>query len=584
MKMIRKSKYIKLALALLIPIAIGFTGCNDDYLETSNKFGSNTDTFYKTKDDFDAALGGVYYSLYLEGGNVFGEEHIVSMLLGDLMLGGGGPDDQGAKNVDSFVDPNDDTYRDLWKETYNGIFRANNILEKIIDADLSEDFETPEEEETYKTQILGETYFMRAFLFYRAAKFFGGMPLMTSASTPTDVPRASFSETFGQIAWDIQQSIDLLPEIDPAAIPADDYGHTNHWIAQALLARVYLFYTGYMTNIEGQATESMDLPDGSTISKQNVIDELTDCVQNSGYALVSDFRNLWPYSYMNQQAGSVIYPWADTEGLSWVGQDGFSSSIGTGNTEVMFALRYSFADWGWVKGQRTTNRACLFFALRGNSGLTPFGEGWGWGTVHSNLFNQWDNADPRKLGSILQVGMAEEGTDGYAGDKGDHETGLFNKKYIHLEYDEGTGMEGLFNHVYSWANTDMQLRHAQDFYFIRFADVLLMLSELTEDATYMNMVRSRAGLPDVAYSIEALKQERLHELAFEGLRWFDLVRWGDVEDDTKNFFDDEISIRNSGSPATYSVTYRSETKGLVSIPETEIRLSNGVYEQNPGWE
>jgi hypothetical protein len=129
----------------------------------------------------------------------------------------------------------------------------------------------------------------------------------------------------------------------------------------------------------------------------------------------------------------------------------------------------------------------------------------------------------------------------------------------------------------------MQLRHAQDFYYMRFADVLLMLSELTENAQYMNMVRERAGLDPIAYSLDALKQERLHEFAFEGLRWFDLVRWGDVDDPSKNFFDNEITVRNSGSPATYRINYPAATKGLVSIPESEIRLSNGVYQQNPGW-
>ena len=154
---------------------------------------------------------------------------------------------------------------------------------------------------------------------------------------------------------------------------------------------------------------------------------------------------------------------------------------------------------------------------------------------------------------------------------------------MHLEYDDGTGMKGLFNYIYDWPNTDMQLRHAQDFYYMRFADVLLMLSELTEDAQYMNQVRDRAGLDPIAYSLDALKQERLYELAFEGLRWFDLVRWGDVNDNSKNFFDNTIQVGNSGTVATYQVNYRPETKGLVSIPETEIRLSNGVYEQNPGW-
>lgn len=563
-------------------VLVVLAGCDDSFLDMTNKFGSNTDTFYKTKSDYDAALGGVYNSLYISGGNVFAEEHITASLLDDTMLGGGGPDDQGAKNVDAFIDPNDDTYRDLWIETYNGIFRANTIIEKIVESDLSADFADLSEEEAYKNQILGEMYFMRGFLLFRAAKFFGGMPLIVATNTPRDINRASFSETFGQIASDLKLSIELMPEIDPADIPLAEYGHTNHWVAQAYLARVYLFYTGYMTNIEGEPTSEFTLPDGSTIGKQYVIDQLTDCVNNSGYELQDDFRNLWPYSYINQSAGSVKYQWAEDEGLEWAGQDGFNSAVGTGNKEVMFALRYTFADWGWPRGQRTTNRTALFMALRGNSGLTPFGEGWGWGTIHPDFVAQWDNADPRKFGSVLRVGVAEEGTAGYSGDKGDHETGFFNKKYIHLEYDEG-GMKGLFNYVYNWPNTDMQLRHAQDFYYMRFADVLLMLSELTEDAQYMNRVRDRAGLPDVAYSLDALKQERLHELAFEGLRWFDLVRWGDVNDDSKNYFDNLVQVRNSGSVANYSVNYRPETKGLVSIPESEIRLSNGVYQQNQGW-
>lgn len=567
---------------IIAMLLLAMAGCDDSFLETSNKFGSNTDTFYKTKADFDAAVSGVYNSLYLSGGNVFAEEHITAALLDDIMLGGGGPDDQSAKNVDAFVDPNDDTYKDLWVETYNGIFRANNIIEKIAGADLSPDFSSEEEAQLYKDQTLGEMYFMRGFLLFRAAKFFGGMPLMTSSSTDRRAPRSSFSETFGQIASDLKQAIEFMPEINPAGIPETTYGHANHWVAQAYLARVYLFYTGYMTNIEEQPTTEFTLPDGSTITKQNVIDELTDCVNNSGYALQDDFRNLWPYSYVNESAGSAKYPWADNEGLAWAGQDGFNSTVGTGNTEVMFALRYSFGDWNWSLGQRTTNRFCLFMALRGNSGLIPFGEGWGWGTVHPDFFQEWDDDDVRKKGSILQVGVADEGTAGYAADKGDHETGLFNKKYIHLEHDKD-GMKGLFNYIYGWPNLDMQLRHAQDFYYMRFADVLLMLSELTEDATYMNLVRERAGLDDVAYSLDALKEERLHELAFEGLRWFDLVRWGDVDDDTKNYYDNEINVKNSGTEAVYRVTYRPETKGLVSIPESEIRLLNGVYTQNPGW-
>ena len=86
----------------------------------------------------------------------------------------------------------------------------------------------------------------------------------------------------------------------------------------------------------------------------------------------------------------------------------------------MFVQRFSFGDWGWSNGNIYTNRLALFTGLRDNS-LVPFGQGWGWCTVNPNLFTGWDDNDPRKLGSILQVGQADQGTGDYVGDKGDHE-------------------------------------------------------------------------------------------------------------------------------------------------------------------
>jgi hypothetical protein len=247
----------------------------------------------------------------------------------------------------------------------------------------------------------------------------------------------------------------------------------------------------------------------------------------------------------------------------------------------MFVQRFSFGDWGWSNGNIYTNRLSLFESIRDNS-LVPFGQGWGWCTINPNLWNQWDDNDPRKVGSILQVGQADQATDGYVADKGDHETGFFSKKYTSIQYPDPTNgdqVTGMFVQLYKWGNTDFQLMHAQDFIFMRYADVLLMHSEITQTADGLNAVRARAGLPAVGYSLDALKQERLHEFAFEGLRWFDIVRWGDVD----TAFDYTLNVNNSGTPATYHANYRSETKGLVPIPETEMRLANGIYDQNPGW-
>jgi hypothetical protein len=552
------------------------TSCSD-YLDSENIYGKGLETFYKTPTDISEATAGVYNAIYTS--NVHSEEQMAANLMDNMMFGGGGPDDKTAKWADNFEDPVDDTYRDMWVQSYNGISRANAIIEKTENADFSAYFTTKEAADTFKKQAIGEALFMRSFFYFRLAKFFGGVPLIVTVSGSRTVPRSTYTETFAQIASDLKLAIETMPATPFPSIPTASYGHANKWVAEAYLARVYLFYTGYMTNMEQKATVDLPLVGGKTLTATDVAGYLNDCMSNSGHALVSDFRNLWPYSYVNKASGKNVLPWATTNNLSWVGQDGAHPTFGTGNLETMFVQRFSFGDWQWSNGNIYTDRLCLFSSLRDNS-LVPFGQGWGWCTVSPKLWNNWADTDPRKVGSILQVGKAEQGTGGYVADKGDHETGYFNKKYTALQYPNAAGSTvGMFVQLYNWGNTDMQLMHAQDFIFMRYADVLLMHSEITKTATGMNAVRARAGLPAVAYSLDAIKDERLHEFAFEGLHWFDLIRWGDVN----TAFNDTFPVRNSGKDATYSVKYRTEIKGLVPIPETEMRLSNGVYTQNPGW-
>jgi starch-binding outer membrane protein, SusD/RagB family len=570
----------KILLIIVVFTGILVTGC-EDLLDTRNLYQKDLGNFYKTPTDITEAMGGVYNALYV--GGVFSEEHLTANLMSDYMLGGGGPDDISAKNCDRFLDPTEDTYRDLWRQTYNGVYRTNAIIEAVTDADYSSYFDTEAEALEFKNTALGEAYFMRGFFMYRAARFFGGMPIIPRTDSPRDVPRSTLAETFGQIAADFIMAAETLPAIDPTAVPLAEYGHANRWVAKAYIARAYMFYTGYMTNIEKTATTELPLPDGSSLTKAEAISQLDDVIANSKYELTPDFRNLWPYAYANTSAGSNILPWATTENLSWVGQDGPNSTIGSGNKEVMFALRFAFGNWGWNEGQKFNNRIPLFFGIRGNS-MVPFGEGWGWGPIHPIFFSSWPNEDPRKLASVLEMSRPEQGTGGYQPNKGDHETGLFNKKYSHMQHNGANGVKGMFYYIYNWNNGDpMQLESAQDFFYLRYADVLLMHSELTETATGINAVRARADLEPVAYSIENLKKERLYELAFEGLRWFDLVRWGDVEKPDKNYFSVQCNVMNSGVAAIYTNTYRTEIKGLLPIPESEIRLSNGVYTQNPGW-
>lgn len=575
----KKIIYSILGLSLLLLFSC------DDHLNTKNLFDKNTQNFYKSPKDIEEAMSGVYNSLYVLTNTGLGDEQVATTLFEDLTLGGGGNDDFFAHNAASFSDPLDDTYRELWIETYNGVYRANSIIESVIEESFEGFFSSASDAERFKNNTLGEAYFMRGFFMFRAARFFGGMPLINSTETPRDVPRSSYSETFGQIAEDFNNAANLMESVNINTIGINDYGHTNKWVAKAYLARTFLHYTGYMTNIEKSATSEMILPEGGTITKSDVIKHIEDIMSSSGYSLASDFRNLWPYSYVNKRAGENVLPWAANEGLEWVGQDGPNSQFGTGNTEVMFAQRYSFAGWDNTKYR---NWAVLFFSIRAHE-LVPYGQGWGWAPVHPVFYNEWSDNDPRKRGSVLDLNADDEGVENYnqSANNGYHQTGLIIKKYIQLQHKVPgeDAVKGMFFQMYG-AGTDVDsymLWTAQDFYYLRYADILLMHSELTETADGLNAVRNRAGLGNIAYTIEALKKERMYEFAFEGIRWFDLVRWGDVENNSRNYFGRTANVLNNNVPSTYSVTYRPEIKGLQPIPESEIRLSNGVYEQNPGW-
>lgn len=560
----------------------------EDVLESKNLYQKDLQSFYKTPKDIEEAMNGVYSTLITEG--IFSDEFCSANLMDDCMLGGGGPgDDFQAKATDAFAIFEENVYKSLWVDTYTGVYRANAILEAVQANDYSAYFSTQAEADAYLRSIMGEAYFMRGFLMYRAARFFGGMPLIPTTEADRKVPRASFTETFSFIAADFLKAIELLPNIKAQDILLNTYGHTNLWVAKAYLARTYLFYTGYMTNIEGTSTTEIPLEGGGSVTKSQVVKELEDIRDNSGYRLTPDFRNLWAYAQVNQSAkekdpgGVTPLPWAEKLGLAWVGQDGPNSAIGTGNYEVMFALRYGFGDWTY--GQKYNNRIPLFFGVRGQS-MVPFGEGWGWGTIHPAFYSAWSNDDLRKEASVINLNNAndDDGTSSWVSGKGAQETGLMNKKYTTLQHNGPEGIKGMFYYTFNWSHGDpFQLWAAQDSYYLRFSDILLMHSELTETANGLNAVRARVNLPPVSYSLNAIKTERMYEFAFEAIRWFDLVRWGDVSKPDRNYFASEVDVTNGGVAGKYKVTYRPEIKGLVAVPESEIRLANGIYTQNPGW-
>ena len=105
---------------------------------------------------------------------------------------------------------------------------------------------------------------------------------------------------------------------------------------------------------------SVALPDGSTLTKDQVIGYIDDCVNNSGYSLVtSDFRNLWAYT---NRFTVEDYDYTTGQGLKWVEDD---NAV---NPETLFAIKYNkLADWSTSIGY--ANNFALHFGVRGMAGV-----------------------------------------------------------------------------------------------------------------------------------------------------------------------------------------------------------------------
>ncbi len=138
-----------------------------------------------------------------------------------------------------------------------------------------------------KNIIKAETHFLRAYFYFELSRAFGNVPLSLN-TLDENLPRASVEEVYGQIAADLKYAIETLTDNTFEQDKARS-GHATKWAAQGMMARAFLFYTGYYKK------ESMPLAGGGEMSKQQVINWLDDCIKNSGHGLIPKFHNLWPY-------------------------------------------------------------------------------------------------------------------------------------------------------------------------------------------------------------------------------------------------------------------------------------------------
>jgi len=579
--------------SVLMLLTLLFAGC-EKFLDTVSYTESNTSNFPASETDAKQLVTGIYSVLNQAAYEPSAHSFIANLTMSDECFGGGGQDDYEIQAYDHLLYFEPNAQLDFWTPYYAGIVRANLAianLDKVQDEDM-------------RNQLMGEAYFLRSYLLFDLTQQFGEVPLVKFV--PNSVDEASeypapgtIQEIYGTIAAGLKEAIEIMPS-QPWDQCISGLRHATKWDAEALLARVYLFYTGFYSDKNGENITTLPLIDletgeiiNSVIAKDEVVRGLEDCIANSGHKLASDYRLMWPY--MNS-ATKKDYAYAQSVEGTWLTDDK--------NPEEMFSICFS----NIAESSRNRNKFDQYLGVRKRSkyevNAFPFSRGYGMAPVNPAVWEQWDKDEPgdiRKMASIWNVDVEQIGGPSnysWGNDQQMEESGLWQKKYQAY----GALVNGKFFYEFSsvaeygGAGSDLGRGHSlQNVQILRFADVLLMHSELTDGKTIyngksgMNAVRARVGLPDKAYSVEAIRMERQHELAFEGIRWNDMRRYGKIycikalesqlgQPIRNNTVQLVMKDQNTGYKARYEATW-----GFRPFPQSEISLSNGVLKQNAGW-
>ena len=619
-------KYILSALAVCS--AAIFTSC-DDMLDTDPRVTDATSATFPGKIADVEALNTATYSIMntMGGGDPDNQNPFLWWeVMSDNCFGSGGLQDNKVKSLHHLVQMNSNQYEQAFVLLYGGINRANNQIETIDNVDWTGN-------EAKRNQLLGEGYFMRGLYTLWLTQLYGDVPLIT-ATLITEEMKAQVSAEeviYPQILSDFVSGQNLMSTEKSS-------GHANKYVAEAFMARAYMFWAGFYKKVADLSTGSapaIDLVEqegctAASLSQADVVSALRDIVSSGAYELLEDYRSLWQYSNsyvwdetqkaLETGTGHAYKFIADMKRENCFDQPG----MGNGNKEELFQIQFMNAS-KWDLDQKGPyscarmycNYLSVFWALRvnghnGDRNFTyPFTQGWGQGTPSNNIWDDWTVAeneggytDIRKLGSLID-GVTENKEIDYEFVKDCCEASGFGvKKYNGVTLDALTGDSPWWDfaggeNFKGTLDNPMQGDHFEDFYLMRYADVLLMLSEMTGDAQYMNQVQKRAGVPETPYSLKELQNQRRWEFAFEGLRFNDMRRWSGKDGGESCYaakalqaqagkqmvVKGNVANKTTMKHMTCSWTKRyADTNGFLAKPQSQITLMNGKLIQNPGWD
>lgn len=501
------SKFLFIALAIIITMG----SCEKDFLEVDPK-GTNLETSYYTNEtEAFAGLVSVYDLMRKNSG---GFENMITMMNAgsDDHLAGGGSETDGAgiQGFSNYTLSPTTMETVLWSEHYQGIFRANFLLPKLqgtpMDAKLI-------------VRYTAECKALRAHYYFNLVRMFKNVPLIVvplSASEYYSVKQAAPADVYAQIEKDLTDAIPFLP----TTVSAADAGRFTQGAARALLGKVYLY-----DNKKALAATELALVNGTPGGTSQY-----------GYKLLTNYKDLWTVDNKFNSESILEVAHTAVSSASWA--------------------NHPYTSYGDSAEGNVVNVMCGPRSYTKIAAPAPdLPSGWSF-NVFTQVFYDVIKNDPRFEATLLDLkALKAAGKADYQA--GYQDTGYFLNKFVPRKVDESKG------------TGDIVLNYRQNSYVIRLADSYLFEAEATIDTNparaqaLLDAVRARVGLASTPVSLAAIKAERRLELAGEGHRFFDLVRWGDA------------------ATVLASRGFKPNKNEVFPIPFRE--LQNTLLVQNPGY-
>ena len=536
--------------------ALALPSCSSDFLEVSPTDKLQTASFYKTPLQVEQAITGIYADLrYLSC-----DEYLyMSECRSDNTWVN--PQTDGLREyseIGTFRAGNDiTTFNGVWTYWYKVILDANTVIEKIPDVTFTD--------ETIKNQFLGEALFMRGWAYFELTRLFGNIPVVDKASSAEEVASIAQSPAVdvynNRIVPDMVEAISLLPEPSKMKTAtggsAVSYGRADKIAAEAMLGRIYMTMAGF-------PVKDATAQDKAETLLKAVIDY--SAANNNKYwaADSTEWKKQWISENNNRYSIFAIQYRAG----------------GTGNTAV-FNFAPSFPT------------SYTSIRIYGNQIYIEKTLMYEFDKVYSN-----GNTDARGYNTTICTGYAAEtnyptysnikepcsvpnGTDSIV-----YANTMFykymNSKVKRAALGYTADIEGTMKDYNDWP---------VNYPVIRLEDIQLMYAEIllnkyndvSGSIAIVNKIRKRAGcdLYSTALSadeaMKALKKERRIELAGEGVRWFDLVRWNEWQGAIKSKF----TRYNSQYTDISNV---KEGRYLYPIPLNQLNVVPGLYNQNSDYD